>query len=271
MPRVMFLAASAALALAGCRQGQEADESTQPTASASAGGASASATASSPGQGKSVKTETDSYTFEYSYPAQAAAIPALAAWLDADAAKARDELEGEALSAKKESETEDFPFHQHSFQETWKVVADLPGWLSLSGDFATYSGGAHGMYGLEGYVWDKARARGFKSEELFESPDYLGSTIGDPLCAALNKERAAKGMEPETGPDAVFPACPSLKEATILVGSSNGKTFDRITVWYGPYVAGSYAEGAYELDFPMTAQMLEAVKPAYRGAFSMKR
>ena len=31
----------------------------------------------------------------------------------------------------------------------------------------------------------------------------------------------------------VFGTCPELDEATVLVGSSNGKTFDRITVWFG--------------------------------------
>ena len=42
-------------------------------------------------------------------------------------------------------------------------------------------------------------------------------------------------------------------------------------MWFGPYVAGPYVEGHYELDFPMTPAMLEAVKPAYRSAFSAKR
>jgi hypothetical protein len=41
-------------------------------------------------------------------------------------------------------------------------------------------------------------------------------------------------------------------------------------VWFGPYVAGAYAEGAYELDFPMTKAMLDTVKPAYKAAFSVK-
>ena len=42
-------------------------------------------------------------------------------------------------------------------------------------------------------------------------------------------------------------------------------------MWFGPYVAGPWVEGHYELDFPMTEAMLEAVKPAYRAAFSAKR
>ena len=57
----------------------------------------------------------------------------------------------------------------------------------------------------------------------------------------------------------------------MLVGSSNGRTFDRIGIWYGPYVAGPYAEGAYELDFPVDARVLAAVKPEYEAAFSQAR
>ena len=69
----------------------------------------------------------------------------------------------------------------------------------------------------------------------------------------------------------MFDNCPGLDEATVLVGSSNGNTFDRIGIYFGPYVAGPYAEGAYELDFDVTASVIDAVKPAYAGAFSVRR
>ena len=36
-----------------------------------------------------------------------------------------------------------YPFRPHSFSGEWKVVADVPGWLSLSGTVSTYAGGAH--------------------------------------------------------------------------------------------------------------------------------
>jgi hypothetical protein len=42
-------------------------------------------------------------------------------------------------------------------------------------------------------------------------------------------------------------------------------------VWFGPYVAGPYVEGAYELNFDMDKAMLETVKPAYRPVFSRRR
>lgn len=264
-----FLAV-ALFALAACSSADEvADEvgvEDKPAAEASA-----SATARS-AEAVKVREETKLYTYEYAYPAQAAAIPALAAILDARGAKARDEMIGEVHELEaEEGDPGEFPVPQHSFEEEWQVVADLPGWLSLSGFFSTYTGGAHGMYGMEGYIWDKQRGRGMDSADLFRSPDYLGSLMGNRVCEALNKEREERRGEPVGAEDDLFNSCPDLSESTILVGSSNGKTFDRITVWFGPYVAGPWVEGAYELDFPMTSQMLEAVKPAYRSAFSAKK
>jgi hypothetical protein len=255
------------LLLAACSSPAEVAERTGQTDSAKA---SATASASST-EGKKVEEDNDLYRYQLSYPATVARIPELARRIEEQAAKGKAEMIAEAKSAQADSKANNFPYHPHSFGQEWQAVADLPGYLSLSNAFYTYTGGAHGMYGMEGLVWDKANERGFASEELFQSPAHLGSTMGDALCAALNRERAEKGIEPAERPDPIFPRCPGLDEATILVGSSNGKTFDRITVWYGPYVAGSYAEGAYELDFPMTAAMLEAVKPAYRAAFSAKR
>ena len=259
----------AVLALAACSSADEVAEDLQvedkPAAEATAKASARSA------EGVKVREETKLFLYEYAYPAQAAAIPALAAVLDARGAKARDEMIGEARAMEEEDVRGEFPVPQHMFEEDWQVVADLPGWLSLSGFFSTYTGGAHGMYGMEGYVWDKQRGRGMDSADLFRSPDYLGSLMGNRVCEALNKEREERRGEPVGESDDLFNGCPDLSESTVLVGSSNGKTFDRITVWFGPYVAGPWVEGAYELDFPMTKEMLEAVKPAYRSSFSAKR
>ena len=253
------------LLLAACSSPAEVAER---TGQAEPAKASATASASS-AQGKKVEEDTDLYSYELSYPAAVARIPALATRIEEGAAKAKAEMIAEAKSAQTDAKANDFPFNPHSYGEEWQVVADLPSYLSLSNAFYSYTGGAHGMYGMAGFVWDKANGRGFASEELFQSLGYLGSQMGDTLCSALNAERVKKGMEPMEGEGSVFPACPSLDEATILVGSSNRKTFDRITVYFGPYVAGSYAEGAYELDFPLTEAMLEAVKPAYRSSFNI--
>ncbi|GGD98485.1 hypothetical protein GCM10011515_17900 [Tsuneonella deserti] len=263
-----------AVLLAGCSSPDEVREKTGVTAtasqSASRAGASASAAASANGSAKKVAEDTDLYSYAFSYPAPVGRYPALAARLEQQAAKARAEMIAQAREERESAKKEGFPFHPHSYGAEWKVVADLPGYLSLSNEFSTYTGGAHGMYGLESLVWDKEAERAMDGAELFTSPQALGAAMGGTVCAALNRERENRRGEPVDPKGEYFSDCPGLDSATILVGSSNGKTFDRITVWFGPYVAGPYAEGAYELDFPMTAAMLGAVKPAYREAFGAK-
>jgi hypothetical protein len=262
--RPMLIAA--VLAMAACSSPEDIARKTGARSEATAV-ASASAQA-----GGAVKVEEDTklYSYEFSYPAAVGAIPELARLLTGRAEQAKEEMIAEAKAAHAEAQGSDYPMNSHSYGATWKVVADLPGYLSLSNDFYTYTGGAHGMYGLEGLVWDKAKGRALPSEALFQSPGFLDSTMDGAVCAAINKERAERRGEPVRDTGEMFDECPGLDDATILVGSSNGKTFDRITVYFGPYVAGPYVEGAYELDFPMTKAMLEAVKPAYRAAFSTK-
>jgi len=46
----------------------------------------------------------------------------------------------------------------------------------------------------------------------------------------------------------------------------NGR-FDHIKVIADQYVAGPYAEGPYEILLPITAAMIERVKPDYRSSF----
>lgn len=264
---VRHLPLLAAILAAGCSDPAEVTERTGGKAQASA-----SATSTSSG-GAAVKIEedTDGYSYEFSYPAAVGAIPALAKLLTDRAEQAKEEMIAEAKAARTDFADQEFTPNPHSYGAEWKVVADVPGFLSLSNEFYTYSGGAHGMYGLEGLVWDKDKRRALASEGLFHSPGFLGGVMGDAVCTKLNAERAERRGEPVQDTGEMFDECPGLDDATILVGSSNRKTFDRITVYFGPYVAGPYAEGAYELDFPMTAAMLEAVKPAYRGAFSAPR
>ena len=234
--------------------------------------ASAAATAAPAAEAYAVEQETERYQFAYSWPAQVAAEPALAAFLGQKADAMRAELEQEADEDWNSSQGSEWTPRQHSASEEWQVVADLPGYLSLSGHLATYSGGAHGMYGMQSLVWDREAGAAMKGIDLFNSPVALEQALGNRLCDTLNTAREERrGMQIEEGSDDMFDKCPGLDEASVLVGSSNGKTFDRITVYFGPYVAGAYAEGDYELDFPVTASVVDAVKPAHARAFSVSR
>jgi hypothetical protein len=234
--------------------------------------ASATAIASAHSNGaRKVSEETDDYLFDYAYPKEAGQIPALAALLDGRMDKDRTELAQQSAEARKDARGAGFPYNKYSLATEWKVVSDLPDWLSLSGDVTSYVGGAHGNHGFDSLVWDKAGGRAFEGIALFQSVAALDKALGDQLCAALNRERARRRGEPvKPGSTDEFDKCVSVKDATVLVGSRSHRKFDRITVQFGPYAAGPYSEGAYTLDFNIDRAVLAAVKPEFRDAFAAR-
>ena len=248
-----------------------------------AGGATATATAQAKAQAeeaksksegngaRSVAEETDDFLFEYSYPAEAGRIPGLAGLLDNRLDRQRAALAAESEQARREARQEGFPYNKHSYTAEWKVVAELPKWLSLSADVATYTGGAHGNYTVQSVVWDKDNLRLMNAIDLFSSPAALEQAFGDRFCEGLDRQRAERRGEPVAeDSEEMFDQCPGIDELEVLVGSSNRRTFNRLTVYAGPYVAGPYAEGAYEVDLPVTQEILGAVKPEYREVFSAR-
>ncbi|HEU4651683.1 MAG TPA: DUF4163 domain-containing protein, partial [Croceibacterium sp.] len=222
-------------ALAGCNGEGGADPAATATATPTPT-ASATATATSSGA-RSVAEETDDFLFEYSYPAEAGRITALATLLDVWLEQRREELAGESVAARREARQQGFPYNKHSYTAEWKVVADLPGWLSLSADVATYSGGAHGNYTVDSLVWDKEKGAAIDAKKLFVSPAALEQSLGERFCDALDREREKRRGAPldqdESGNS--FVDCPKIGELEVLVGSSNRRTFDRLTIYAGPY------------------------------------
>ena len=96
-----------------------------------------------PPPGRSVDIRTPDYEFSYSYPAAAGRVPALKAWLDQDASAQRARIASEARAGRVDAKGGGFPFNPYFSSAEWKVVTDLPGWLSLSGMRGDYTGGAH--------------------------------------------------------------------------------------------------------------------------------
>ena len=135
---------------------------------------------------------------------------------------------------------------------------------------STYTGGAHPNYGFDSLVWDRQAGMARKPLDLFRSAGALGNAVGGAFCAKLNAERSERrGETVDATSDDTFDKCPGMDELTVLLGSSNGRTFDRIGLMAAPYVAGPYAEGSYEFTLPVTTAVLDAVKPEYRDAFAL--
>jgi hypothetical protein len=274
MKRSMIVLCAAALA-AGCSADEKADrEGVAQYAEdlgTSAGSASASASA---GGAKAVAESNDVWEFQFAYPAAVGRIAPLAAMLDARQVKALEDLKAQAIEGRATADEQGFPFNPYSLQVGWNTVTDLPGWLSLSSEFYTYTGGAHGNSGFEGLLWDKQANVSRKPESLFLSLAALEGAVKPAFCEALNKQRAEKRQEPIPAPadaDDWANACPGIGETTVILGSSNSRTFDRIGFLIGPYVAGPYAEGSYEVTLPVTKAVKGAVKPEFAASFTAVR
>lgn len=260
--------------LAGCDlinpQPQPTPTST-PTPSASASAVPASGA-------RSVEEETDDFLFAYAYPAQAGNIPALARLLDARADRLRAQLAEQSAQGRADARGNGFPFNKYSSTVKWEVVAETPDYLSLSAKLTSYTGGAHGDYGFDSLVWDRQRGRMLQVGEFFTSLAALEEVVGDRLCELLNAERAKRRGDhaadeqaaSAAAPDDPFNSCVPLSDTTLLLGSTNGRKFNRIGVQIGPYVAGPYAEGSWEFTLPVTAEVLATVTPEFRAAFAAR-
>lgn len=238
----------------------DADAAPSPVAEASAeaGGAS------------SIEERTELYIFTYAYPEEAGNIPRLAALLDERGQRAKAELVRMATRGAEAAEESGFPYNAYSFNQKWQVVAETPGYLSLSSIVTGYEGGAHGSYGTQALVWDKEQGKAIRPRDLFTSVSTLENALGEDFCSQLNRLRERKRGE-KVAPESTdpFDACPQFSELAILVGSSNGRKFNRIGLIADPYVAGPWAEGKYEVTLPVSLRVIDAAKPEYEGAFSI--
>jgi hypothetical protein len=264
----------AAALVAGCSSGEQESAAGIEKYANDLGTDAASSREPPSGGARAVAESNDVWEFKFAYPAAAGRIAPLAAMLDARQVKSLTDLKAQAIEARATADEQGFPFNPYSLQVEWKVVTDLPAWLSLSSDFYEYSGGAHGNSGFEGLVWDKQANKSLKPESMFTSVAALEGAVKTAFCAALNKQREEKRQEPvpaPTGGDDWSVACPGIEETTVILGSTNSRTFDRVGFLIGPYVAGPYAEGSYEVTLPVTKAVKAAVKPAFADSFTATR
>lgn len=263
------------IGLAGCSSPEDVAESTGMVAKASVAATAGSATATATGaDGTGLEDNAEKSGFKrefaYAWPAQVSAIPALAARFTAERETVLAEQKAEWLEAIAEFAGEDCTAcAARDFSKQWKVVADLPRYLSLSADAYIYTGGAHGNSNFDALVWDREKGAAIAPTAMFRSEEDLQAALDRPWCTALKAERTRR-LGAEYANDKTFP-CPGIAQLTLLLGSSNKNTFDRICLIAAPYVAGSYAEGPYEVTLPVTPAVLAAVKPEHKPAFAFAK
>ncbi len=266
--------AGAALLGAGCSSPEEMSEAVGAVAAAQAAqGGTPAATPRAFAMDDSERAgdgeEMAERSFTYNWPAAVSAIPALAQMLGAERDERLAEQKSEWADQRANCPPEAGACQNNSFELSWQIVADTKRFLSLSSSVYTYAGGAHGSYGRSSLVWDREAGEALDPAALFTSLDALGEAIRPPVCRLLDREREQRRGEPVPEGSTQWPhQCPVMEDTVIFLGSAKGKTFDRIGVYYGPYVAGPYAEGDFEFTVPISPAILAAVKPHYRAAFA---
>lgn len=207
--------------------------------------------------------------FSYSWPAEVAAVPVLVRRFTAERTKSLAEQKDDFREGLSYADAEGCFGCNRALDKSWAVAAQTPRFLVLSATTYIYSGGAHGNTGFEALVWDRKAGKAFDPRRMFAGNAALQTALGQAWCTALKAERAERLGEEASAmieDDGIFP-CPPVADLVVLPASSDGQRFDRIELIAAPYVAGSYAEGAYEVTLPVTPAVLAAVKPRYRAAF----
>jgi hypothetical protein len=244
----------------GSPQAAPAAVETAPTAKAAAPAAKAFST----------EEENDLYSFAYSWSAEAAAVPELMSRFKNDMEKSKEELAASAKKDRDERRKAGFDFHPYDTQVSYDTAGQSVRLLSLESGVYSFTGGAHGSSGSGALLWDRHAAREIAIPDLLEPGQSWTGAIRQPFCVLLDREREERRGEPVRKDD-MFSECPKYEELTVLLTDpdKNGR-FDHIKVIADQYVAGPYAEGPYEISFPITATMMERLKPEYRRSFEAK-
>ncbi|WP_423141895.1 PdaC/SigV domain-containing protein [Parablastomonas sp. CN1-191] len=235
--------------------------------------------------GRSVKQEADYYLFEFLYPNEAYAIAPLRAWFDTTLATTRSAFIAAARKDRDAAFQQHERFRRYSLITRWRTAAETERFLSLSSFTSTYTGGAHGLIAFRTMVWDRAARTRRPVLSLFTSSAALRKAIAAPFCAELDRARAVKREAPVSADHSrPFEDCidPTAEAVALYTGQPDleadhddaalkGRTFDHILILVAPYSAGPWAEGSYEVKLPVTPEVLAAVRPRYRKAFSVSR
>lgn len=205
--------------------------------------------------------------FAYAWSAEAAAVDALAKRFAAQ----RDRDRAAATAAAKEDRDgrpPEAPFLRHYFSKVWETYGQCARLLSLAAKTDTFIGGAHGDSSFSGIIWDRALGREIKLAGLFRDRDRALAALTKAYCAALNEERAKRRGEPvpAEGEDWLV-ACPPLAGQVALPLDRDDGIFESFIILLPPYEAGSYAEGPYEIEIPVTDEIRNLVRAEYAGAF----
>ena len=254
--------------LAGCHEQTAEPGSVEPAAVASVPANQVNAATKlnpRPTEPHSVEEENDLYSFSFSWPGS---IPQkLESRFKSEESKLKVELVAGAKEDRDERAKQGFDYHPHAASRSYEYSGWSGRLMSLVSSSYGFTGGAHGSTGSGAILWDKVLEREISIQDLSAPGTSWTGAIRQPFCVLLDREREKRRGEPVMKDD-LFGNCPEYKELTVLLRDSNKDArFDHIDVIADQYVAGPYAEGPYEISLPITAAMIERLKPEYRFSF----
>ena len=179
--------------------------------------------------------------------------------------KLRQFAEGAQSDLTEAGAATDRPKYENTVTVT--AAAETGKLFSLKRTAFDYSGGAHPNTLSSGILWDKALKRQIGLADLFRKGADL-TTLDRALCSALNTAKRARVPD---GPSLTFDskpfACPRAASTAFVLtpGTVPGKAAG-LTFLIGPYQAGPYVEGGYELAIPAAAFRSLLATP-YAGEF----
>lgn len=222
----------------------------------------------------SQEEKTDLLSWSLSYPAEVAAIPKLADSIRAASLKDKAENLAAATSDKAERAKNGFPFNAYDQSDSYEVEGDSQRLLSLSANWSAFTGGAHPNHGTRALLWDRVGNRSIAFNDLLSGgAAALQPLFGSAYCQALDKLRAEKRGPADSAalPNDPFGKCPDFGELAIMPKGASGTPFSAVMIHADPYVAGPYVEGDHDVELPVTAELIAALKPDYRASFAVAR
>jgi hypothetical protein len=215
--------------------------------------------------------ENDLIEFHYGWSAEAAAVPQLVARFRKEMEKTESGLLAGAKEEKASLEKQGFDYHGYMSSTQYDTAGQTARLLSLKVDVGSYEGGAHGNHGVGSLLWDRMAEREISDKDLFADAANRDRLLTQRWCDALNKAREEKRGEP-VGGDGMFDDCPKLDEIAIIPTDKdkNGR-FELITLIAAPYVAGPWAEGDYEIELPVTSDLIAGLKSDFRASFETRQ
>lgn len=224
---------------------------------------SPAAAASPPATDLLVRETTPALDFAATLAPEMALAPDLLAAVREEALAYRAKMQADAAAQMADAKKAGFPARPYAVMQRWTAEAETPALLAFRGLLWEYTGGAHGNSNFVVTLYDRTHGRRMTTNDLFADPKAALAALQQPWCAALaDARKARRGGEPASG----FEDCPALADLPIVPMGQGQIT--ALKVLAAPYVAGSYAEGSYELVIPAD-QIAPFVKPEWRATFGV--